>query len=314
MSAETIISLVTPVYNDGETATILVEKVTQLFRSLPYKLEIVIVNDGSDDHNSRLLDALCQNYENVGVLHLARNFGHQAALSAGLDVARGDAVITMDADLQHPVELIPQLVEQWRAGYAVINTVRQGDEEYLGPFKRLTSKGFYRVIQRLSETPILADSADFRLLDRAAVDALRSLPERTRFMRGLTGWIGFRQQVLPFQLQPRTHGVTKFNTGKMVKLALDGIISMSTLPLRFALYLGSGISLLAFAYLLWIFLAYVVTDRAIQGWSSLMVAVLFMGGLQINLLGIVGLYLGKVYEEAKQRPAYLVMRRNGIVR
>lgn len=310
LTRSSLVSVVLPVFNEEENIVLLTNELVCLFSTLPYELEIILVNDGSAEATTLILQEICERMPEAGVLHLARNFGHQAALTAGIDVARGDAVIVMDADRQHPVAVLPKLLQCWENGAEIVYTVRErASGEPL--FKRVTSRLFYRTINLLSETPVPADAADFRLMDRAAADALRSLPERTRFLRGLSSWVGFRQECVAFRPECRHAGVSKYNTLKMVRLALNGITSMSTMPLKFALLVGTAISLLSFVYLAYVVWAYFFTSRAIAGWSSLIVGMLFLGGLQINLIGVLGLYVGKVYEEVKQRPLYLVRQRSG---
>jgi dolichol-phosphate mannosyltransferase len=304
------VSIVLPVFNEEENIALLTDELTCLFRALPYDLEIIIVDDGSAAPTAEILEEICERTPEAGVLHLTRNFGHQAALTAGIDAARGDAVIVMDADRQHPVSVLPELLRRWENGADIVYTIREsGARESV--FKRASSRLFYKLLNLLSDTPIPANAADFRLMDRLAVDALCSMPERTRFLRGLSSWVGFRQEAVSFRPECRRAGTSKYSMVKMLRLALNGIASMSTMPLKLALLVGTAISLLSFLYLTYVVWAYFFTSRAIAGWSSLIVAMLFLGGLQINLIGVLGLYVGKVYEEVKQRPLYLVRRRSG---
>lgn len=307
------ISIVLPVLNEEENIAVLVAELVRVFAELPYQLEIVIVNDGSGPPTGEALARLCTQFPQVGVLHLSRNFGHQAALSAGLDEASGDAVIVMDADLQHPVSVVPELLKKWENGADIVFTIR-ADAPSEPPIKRLTSGLFYRVLNALSEGVITPGAADFRLMNRAAVDALRDMPERTRFLRGLSAWIGFRQDFVPFVPAKRRSGESKYDLAHMTRFALDGIISMSTAPLKLALLTGTMLSAISFAYLVYVVWAYYYTDRSIIGWSSLIVAMLFLGGLQINLIGVLGLYIGKIYDEVKRRPLYLIRTRDGFFR
>ncbi|HZI76262.1 MAG TPA: glycosyltransferase family 2 protein, partial [Gemmatimonadales bacterium] len=292
MASQGKVSVVLPVLNEEENIVVLVRDLSDLFAKLPYELEVIIVNDGSGAPTTAALQRLCQQYPQVGVLHLSRNFGHQAALSAGLDEAGGDAVIVMDSDLQHPVAVIPELIGRWENGADIVFTVRS-DAPTLPPLKRMTSRLFYRVINGLSEGVITPGAADFRLMNRPAVDALREMPERTRFLRGLSAWIGFRQDFVPFVPAARRSGQSKYDFAYMLRFALDGIISMSTAPLKLALLTGTLLSGISFVYLVYVVWAYYYTNRSIIGWSSLIVAMLFLGGLQINLIGVLGLYIGK---------------------
>lgn len=309
MSRKTV-SVVSPVYDEEENVAVLVRELTALFAALPYELEIVIADDGSDVATLQVLDRLCAEHPQVGVVQLSRNFGHQAALTAGLDHATGDAVIVMDADLQHPPTVLPEFLAKWEDGYQIVYGVRQ-DPPAVGRVKHWTSRLFYRMFNLLSETEIAPGVADFRLMDRVAADAMRQMRERTRFLRGLSAWIGFSQIGVPYTAGVRRSGTPKFSLRKMVRLGLDGVISMSTLPLRISIWIGVALSAVSGTYLVYIVWAYFFTNRAIVGWSSLIVAIIFLGGLQINILGIIGLYIAKIYEESKQRPIYLVRSTKG---
>jgi dolichol-phosphate mannosyltransferase len=306
------VTVVSPVYDERENAVALVEQLEALSADLPYTLSILLVNDGSERHTTEILDRLAAERESVGVVHLSRNFGHQAALTAGIDEAKGQAVITMDSDLQHPVSLIPTLLEQWEAGADVVHTVRQGEQE--GVFKRVTSAGYYGLMRAVSPTPIIPHAADFRLLDQSVVEVLRGMTSKALFLRGMAVWVGFRSAQVPFRVQPRRSGRTKYSLVKMVRLALDGLVSLSSIPLYVAFYMGAIVSALSFLYLAYVIGVFFFTDQAVPGWSSLMVAVLLLSGIQIVLMGVIGLYLGKVYDEVRGRPAYIVARRSGTVR
>lgn len=306
------VSVVAPVFNEGSNVVLFADRVAEILRSLPYSFEILLVNDGSDSETVRALDAACARHAEIGVLHLSRNFGHQAALTAGLDHATGDAVVVMDSDLEHPPELIPEMLKMWENGHDVVYTIRD-DAGKVGLAKRLTSRAFYRVFNAMSEVDVPANAADFRLMDRAAVEAFRQLRERARFLRGLSRWIGFSQVGIPFQQGNRPSGRSKFGLARMLRLGADGLLSMSTLPLRATLFLGFMMSFLSFCYMVYVIVAYFVTDRAIVGWSSLLVAIVFLGGLQINTIGVAGLYIAKIYEEVKQRPIYIVKRKSGFL-
>jgi dolichol-phosphate mannosyltransferase len=308
MSGRRRVSVVLPVFNEEDNVRELMRQLTELFAGLPYELEVVLVDDGSDDNTTTILDGLCATYPQAGLIRLSRNFGHQAALTAGLEAARGDAVICMDADLQHPVAAIPRRLEAWEQGCDVVHTIRVSEARGAGVVKRATSAGFYRLLNLVSETRVIPHAADFRLLDRRALDVLNQLPERARFIRGLTVWIGFRQGYVEFQVGARRRGRSKYGLRQMLKLALDGVASMSSLPLKLALVIGSSLSLASGAYLAWVVFAFFFTNRAMHGWSSLIVATLFLGGLQINLIGVLGIYVAKIYDEAKGRPIYIIER------
>lgn len=305
------ISIVAPVYEEEENVVALVEGLLAVMSTQPYEVEVVLVNDGSGPRTTAILDGLAASHPAVGVVHLSRNFGHQAALTAGVDHCQGDAVIVMDADLQHPPQVIPELLARWEAGCDVVYTIRDDVDAQAGGFKRLTSRVFYALMNRMSDTSLPAGAADFRLMDRAAADAMRSMRERTRFLRGLSSWIGFEQAGVHYRAAARRAGKSKFVLPKMLRLAFDAMISMSTLPLRVALMVGFVLSTLSFVYLVYVVWAHYFTNRTLFGWSSLIVAVLFLGGLQINSIGVVGLYVAKIYEEVKQRPLYIVRRKAG---
>jgi dolichol-phosphate mannosyltransferase len=274
-------------------------------RSAGHPYELIFVNDGSVDNSPGLLKKLAAEDPNVKVVNLSRNFGHQTAITCGLHYSRGDAVVVMDADLQDPPELIPELIKKWREGYDVVYAVReqrQGDSL----FKRATAALFYRLIRKLSRLEIPADTGDFRLLSRRAVEALQSTKERNRFVRGLVSWIGYRQTGVRFVREERAAGKTKYPFRKMLKFAIDGITAFSFLPLQLATYFGFLISGLSFLYIVYAVLQKLLTDRPVIGWTSVITAILFIGGVQLIMLGVIGEYIGRIYEEVKQRPLYLV--------
>jgi glycosyltransferase involved in cell wall biosynthesis len=269
---------------------------------------VIYVDDGSRDDTWAVLQDLAAADPTVRLLRLARNFGKEVALTAGLDQVDTDAAIVIDADGQDPPELIPAFVDKWRQGYDVVygTRTRRDGESW---FKRTTAAVFYRVINRLSDTPIPPDTGDFRLMSRRVLDALGQLRERQRFMKGLFAWVGFRQVALPYERAPRLAGATKFNYWRLWNLALEGITGFSTVPLRAATYLGIGAALVAFLYGVWIIAKTALWGDPVQGWPTMMAVILFLGGVQLIALGIIGEYLGRLYVEAKQRPLYLVSER-----
>ncbi len=266
---------------------------------------LLYVDDGSQDATWPVMHDLASRDPRIALLRLSRNFGKEIALTAGLDrVERGAAVI-LDADGQDPPELLPQFIAKWREGFDDVHgtrIAREGD----GMFKRVTAHGFYRLIGYLSKTPIPRDTGDFRLLSPRALDALRQLRERRRFMKGLFGWIGFNQVAIPYQRAPRIAGSSKFGAWKLWNFALEGITSFSTAPLRAATYLGVMTALVAFTYAIWIVLKAMMWGDPVAGWPTMMAVILFLGGVQLVALGLIGEYLGRLYEESKQRPLYLV--------
>jgi glycosyltransferase involved in cell wall biosynthesis len=273
--------------------------------ALPY--EIVYVNDGSRDNTLSVLRELRAHDPNVTVVDLSRNFGKEIALSAGLDLACGDAVIVIDADLQDPPELMPELVAGWREGYDVVYAVRTAREGETW-FKSFTARWFYRVIQSMSRVWIPPDTGDFRLISRRAVDALGRLREHHRFMKGLFAWIGYPQKAVAYRREPRAAGHTKWNYWKLWNFALEGFTSFTTVPLQVATYFGLGIAGLSFAYMLFVIYKKLMYGDPVAGYPSLMTVILFLGGVQLLTVGVLGEYLGRMFNEVKQRPLYLLNR------
>jgi dolichol-phosphate mannosyltransferase len=298
-------SVVVPIHNEAEVLPMLYQRLTKVMEELGEPYEIIFVDDGSTDESPKLLVELRAQDARVKVVSFSRNFGHQIAITAGLDYSSGDSVIVMDGDLQDPPEVIPQLIAQRQAGNDIVFAVRASrDSESF--FKRLTASLFYRILRRLTTTEIPVDAGDFRLMSRVAVEALKPIRERNRFVRGLVGWIGFRHTSIKYRRDSRYAGVTKYPLTKMVRFALNGIFSFSFLPLQVATYVGFGVSLISFIYLVYAVWLKLFTDTVVQGWASVIVAVLFMGGVQLVSLGVIGEYIGRIYEEVKQRPLYLV--------
>ena len=304
-----LISVVAPMYNEAselEPGVSLVEafhtRATRALEGLPY--ELVVVNDGSADATGEILDRLAESDPRLRVVHLSRNFGHQAALTAGLEHARGDAVAMIDADLQDPPELIPEMVDRWRQGADVVYAVRRARDGETR-FKLLTAAWFYRLFDRLAQVNLEPNSGDFRLLDRRALDALLSMGERSRFLRGMTVWIGFRQTALEYDRDPRYAGETKYPLRKMLRFSLDAIASFSHLPLQLATYLGFLISGLAFLAIPVVVILRLVGSY-LPGFGSITIAILMLGGIQLIAIGVIGEYVGRIYDEVKHRPLYLV--------
>ena len=301
-----MLSVVLPIFNEEDNVAAVAAAVGAQLDALSKPYEIIFIDDGSTDHSLDVIRTLSARDPRIKAVRLSRNFGHQVAISAGLEYARGDAVIVMDADLQHPPELIPQLVARWEEGYDVVYTIREG-RGHAGPLKRLSAAGFYRLLNRMCDIDINIDAntPDFRLVDRRVVDALLQLPERARFMRGLVRWVGFRQTAVRFTARMRTRGQTKYPFSRMLRFSVDGVTAFSTMPLRFASYLGTLVALSGIPYAAWAVYKRVFTNDAVPGWASLVVAVLVIGGLHLICLGIIGEYIGRVYEEVKGRPLYL---------
>lgn len=306
-----LVSIVIPCYNEREGIRETHRRVSNVMNALEdCRYEILYVDDGSRDGTLEMLRDLAAGDPATRVVALSRNFGHQFAVTAGLASAAGDAVVIMDADLQDPPEVVVEMVARWREGYDVVYGVRT-DREGETRFKLWTARIFYRLLRRLSETDMPVDSGDFRLLDRRVVDAIVAMPERDRFLRGMVSWVGFRQIGLPYRRAPRHAGTTKYPVAKMLRFALDGIFSFSVKPLRISTHIGflsAGIALIAIVYAL---AMRIFTDRWVTGWTALMIAVLFVGGVQLISVGIIGEYVGRLYGEAKRRPLYLVRERLG---
>lgn len=300
-----MISVIVPCYNELDNVFVLYRNLVTVLDPLPDDWEILCVNDGSRDDTLTHLLAIQVQDPRVRVVDLSRNFGKEAALTAGLDLARGEAVIPLDADLQDPPEVIPALIAKWREGFEVVNAVREfrDSDAWL---KRATARGFYRVMNRLSHVGIPPDVGDFRLISRPTLEALRRMPERRRFMKGLFAWVGFRTATVHYRRAPRHAGRTSWNYWKLFGLAFEGITSFSSAPLRMASYSGFVVSLFAFAYAATIIFRKVMFGNPVAGYPSLMVVVLFLGGVQLLALGVLGEYLGRIYEESKHRPIYLV--------
>jgi len=308
MKNKTLVSIIVPAFNEEENLT---EAVAQISRHLAalqgtYSFELIFVNDGSSDKTLSLLRQLHQQQPDlVHYISFSRNFGHMNALRCGYDHARGQAVICMDADLQHPPEYIPIFLKKWVEGYEIVFTIRQDDEK-TGWFKRLSSKYFYGLMNRFSDVYIEPGAADFRLLDRKVVDLIRESRETDLFIRGFIPWVGFRQFIIPYVPEKRFAGQSKYTLKKMLRLALNGITAFSVRPLRIATFLGVIISGLAFLYALYAIYAHFVLKETVQGWTSVLLSVLIMGGLQLLTLGIIGEYLGRLFIQAKGRPSYIV--------
>ena len=305
------LSVVIPSFNEDAVIQETHGRLTTALESISnVDFELVYVDDGSTDATLDVLRGVQEVDERVRVVSLSRNFGHQVALTAGLAHASGDVVAVIDADLQDPPEAIAEMVDRWRAGVDVaygVRSIRQGESVS----KRAFSRMFYRLLNRLSEVPVPLDAGDFRLMDRRVVDALLTMPERSRYVRGMVAWTGFRQEPVNFERAPRLAGQTKYSIAKMVRLATDGVLSFSVIPLRLATYLGFAASLLALAGIIYALVLRLLTDVWVTGWTLLFIAMLFLGGVQLLVLGVIGEYLGRVFGELKRRPLYFVKEKLG---
>jgi dolichol-phosphate mannosyltransferase len=299
-----VVTVVVPLFNEQESMAELYRRLGAVLQSLGLPFEILLVDDGSRDSTPRLIDELVHQDRHVAAIHLSRNFGHQAAISAGIDHARGRAVIVMDGDLQDPPEVLPRFVQKWREGYEVIYAVRRRRKE--GPLKRLGYFCFYRLLSAISDLDIPLDSGDFCLMDRRVVDVLEHLPERMRFVRGLRSFAGFRQVGLVYDRAAREAGKPKYTFRSLAVLAIDGLISFSSYPLRLVTYLGLVTIAVSLILLVWVLCDALSNQTAPRGWASTLVTVLFMGSIQLFSLGIIGEYIRLIFLETKRRPTYII--------
>ncbi|WP_223598678.1 glycosyltransferase family 2 protein [Chryseobacterium sp. GVT01B] len=305
------ISIVIPAYNEEGNVAMIHQKIKEVFDGLPnYDFEIIFVNDGSRDNTQQKLEELSNQYDEVKFIEFSRNFGHQPAVKAGMDSAQGNAVISMDGDLQHPPEIIPEMIQKWEEGYDVVFTFRTYPKE-ISLFKRKTSDLFYKLLSSLSDVNLTkGGGSDFRLLDARAVDVMRNFNEDDLFLRGLTSWMGFKQIGIDFTAAERLSGKSSYNLKKMFTFAFTGITAFSVKPLYLAAYLGflfSALSVIGYgAYVVHSFIA----KTEISGWASLIMTIVFFGGLQLIILGIMGIYLGKIFKQVKDRPNYIIKNKN----
>jgi dolichol-phosphate mannosyltransferase len=307
MAAEITFSVVVPVFNEEKVLPETYRRLNAVMEELGESYEIIFVNDGSSDRTISILDQLCERDSHIRIIDFAKNFGHQTAITAGMDYADGKAVVVIDADLQDPPELIPQMILRWREGYDVVYGKRK---ERKGEtfFKRVSATLFYRLMRRMTEVDIPVDTGDFRLVDRRVCDALKTIKERNRYIRGIISWLGFRQVGVEFAREERFAGETKYPLRKMLKFAFDAITSFSFKPLKLSSYLGMALSFCSFVYLMLVVWQKLFTDRTVPGWASSMVVSLFFNGIVLMMLGIAGEYIGRIYDEAKGRPLYVVRR------
>jgi len=305
MCERELLSLVVPVFNEAGVIGAFYDRASKALGSIPaMEYEILFVDDGSRDDSYAQLAALAAKDDHLRIIKFSRNFGHQIAITAGIDRARGHCVVVIDADLQDPPELIVAMVDRWREGYDVVYGVR-ADRAGESRMKLLTASLFYRLLNRIAKIEVPVDVGDFRLMSRRATDQLKELREKDRFVRGLVSWIGFRQTGVPYHRDRRYAGETKYPFAKMVKFAFDGITSFSTVPLKLATWFGYAASTLAFLYMMSVFVQKAL-GITVQGWATVMVAMLFLGGVQLISLGIIGEYIGRIFTELKPRPMYIV--------
>lgn len=302
------VAIIVPVNNEEANVSVLAAALRDIFRPLDYRYTVTFVDDGSTDNTLEELKNLSAADKHVFFIGLARNFGHQNALKAGLDMVEADCVIMMDGDMQHPPELIPEMIALWESGNDVVYTIRR-DHKEIPLMKRKTSNLFYNLINNLSDIELEPGTADFRLMDRKVVEVFRAFKETDLFMRGLVKWMGFRQLGIEYDPAQRAQGKSKYTVRKMIRFALQGITSFSTRPLYIAAYLGFSFSLISLLYIPYIIYS-LFFGHAINGWASIIATIAFFGGLQLMILGIIGMYLGKLFMQSKQRPHYIVRESN----
>lgn len=301
-----MITVLIPAYNEEEVLYILHKRINQVLSAISgYQFEILFVNDGSTDHTLNIIKRIRQEDNCVSYVDLSRNFGKETAMIAGLDYAKGDAVVIIDADLQDPPELIPEMIKYWEEGYDDVYAKRRtrSGESWL---KKWTAQHFYRLLKKSANIPIQENTGDFRLLDRRCVEALKQMRETQRYTKGMFSWIGYNKKEILFDRDPRAAGSTKWNYLKLTNLAIEGITSFTTFPLRLSSLLGLIISLFAFIYMIWVIVKTILFGESVTGYPSLMAVILFLGGIQLLSLGVIGEYLGRVFNETKKRPLYFV--------
>lgn len=309
MKNKKTLSIIIPCYNEAVNITHTINKIVEQINKLPLNYELLFIDDGSTDNTKKILSSLNKKNPKIKTISFSKNFGHQAAIIAGLQYAKGDAVIMMDADMQHPPEVIPKMIEKWEQGYEIINTIRKKGKENI--FKRITSAGFYKTMNIISKTKMPVGAADFRLMDRKVVDAFKNIEETNLFVRGMINWVGFKKTYISYKPNKRYAGKTKYSLKKMTALAFDGITSFSTAPLKIATMLGLIVSAFSFLYFLYAIYIRLFTTQALTGWTSVIMSVLFLGGVQLISIGILGEYISKIFYEVKKRPKFIVDKKIG---
>jgi dolichol-phosphate mannosyltransferase len=308
MVSNKLVSIVLPAYNESGNIARVCSEIDNVFENLPYSHEIILVADGCTDNTMETIQELIPNNEHIFFIEFSRNFGHQLALKAGLDHAKGDCVVSMDCDLQHPPELLTELLRRWEEGFEIVYTVRLEDKR-LPLAKRISSNLFYKTLNSLSDVELESGSADFRLLDKKVVSVIRNFNENEPFLRGLFKWIGFTQTSVEYTPNSRHFGESKYSVKKMIKFALQGVTSFSIKPLYAATYIGFALSFLSILYIPYVLYAF-FTGEEVSGWASIIITIVFFGGLQLIILGIIGIYIGKMFMQVKNRPNYIIRSTN----
>lgn len=305
-------SFIIPIMNEEEVLPVLLVELDKLLEKTDGNSEVILIDDGSQDGSATIIVEKIRQDQRYKLIRLSRNFGHQVAVTAGLDVANGQATIIMDADLQDPPDVALELIEKWQEGYEIVYAQRNRREGETW-FKKTSAKLFYKLLSRLSSVEIPQDVGDFRLVDKKVVDAIKSMPERDRFLRGMFAWVGYKQTFVKFDRPERTLGTTKYPLKKMIRLAVDGVVGFSDVPLRLAFWLGAVVSISAMLYGIYIACLAIFTDELIQGWASTIVVLSLLSGVNLLISGIIGLYVGRIHTEAKSRPLYLISEQIGFV-
>ncbi len=307
------LSIVIPVYNEEGNISLIYDRIYKTMKKIKINYEIIFINDGSTDKSYDIMKSINKNDKKVKLINFSRNFGHHIAVTAGMDYATGDAVVLMDCDLQDPPELIPDLIKKWEEGYKIIYTTGQYLKN-ISFFKRITSKLFQKILMKITNINIPFGSGIFSLIDKKVLDNLRLIRERHRFIKGLIGWLGFKQTKVEYIREKRHTGQTKYKLGKMILLAIDSITAFSISPLRIATYFGFFISGISLCYGIYLIIGRIFFNKFLisMGWPSIMIAILFLGGVQLITLGIIGEYIGRIYNETKRRPLYVISEKLGI--
>ena len=300
-----VYSVIIPAYNEQEVISETYARLTKVMTGLGESYELIFINDGSIDQTAQIIAGFCENDPTVRLINFSRNFGHMSAISAGMDNAGGQAIFIIDADLQDPPEVFPDMVSKWKEGYHVVygKRIKRKGESW---FKRWSAKIFYRILRRLTSVDLPPDTGEFRLIDRRVCDAVNKLPEKSRYIRGLVSWVGFKQIPVEYEREKRFAGITKYPFKKMAAFAMDAIASFSYKPLKLATTLGFTISMLSFAYIIYIIYERIFTDRTVTGWASTIAVILFTQGIVLMLLGLMGEYIGRIYKELQNRPNYII--------
>lgn len=310
MSTSPIYSIVVPVYNEELVIKESYRRLKEVMDSCKEAYEIIFINDGSKDKTVEIIEEICFKDKNIKLINFSRNFGHQVAVTAGMDNASGKAIVIIDADLQDPPKVILKMIKKWKEGYEVVygKRLKRNGETF---FKKLTAKTYYRILRRLSSIEIPVDTGDFRLIDRKVCDVLKSMPEKNRYVRGLVSWVGFKQVAVEYERDERFAGETKYPLKKMIKLSADGITSFSHKPLKLSIYFGIIMSLLSFVTIFFVIFEKLFTNYTVPGWASIMSISLFFNGVTLTMLGILGEYIGRIYDEVKGRPQYIIDEKVG---